>query len=321
MQKLSTSEFVAKAKLVHGNKFGYKKVNYEKTTIKVTITCKKHGDFLQSPLSHLMGRGCTKCKYEAVSTALKDTLESFLRKAKCIHGDTYDYSKVKYKSSGTKVTIICKEHGKFQRCPGDHINQKSGCPKCAHISRKLKLSKTTEAFVKEAKSYWSASTTYERCKYVNSKTKVNVTCKQHGDFLISPRTHLKSNGCPQCRSTRFSQMAINWINKYAKENRIVIHHANNGGEFYIPETKYRVDGFNKRTNTVFEFYGDRFHGNLKRFSPLDHPHPFNSKVTTKELYDKTMKREQKLRKLGYTVVSIWESEYNLIKNKSRCGAS
>ena len=45
----------------------------------------------------------------------KKTTDEFVQEAKEIHGDKYDYSKAKYVNSNTKVTIICKEHGEFQK--------------------------------------------------------------------------------------------------------------------------------------------------------------------------------------------------------------
>ena len=61
------------------------------------------------------------------------TTEDFIARAKQIHGDTYDYSKVKYKNSVSKVEIICREHGSFFQNAGNHINPKirCGCPYCA----------------------------------------------------------------------------------------------------------------------------------------------------------------------------------------------
>lgn len=54
----------------------------------------------------------------------------FIEKAKLIHGDKYDYSKVKYVNNKIKVCIICPEHGEFWQMPSKHINSKQGCPIC-----------------------------------------------------------------------------------------------------------------------------------------------------------------------------------------------
>lgn len=57
-----TTEYIEKAKKVHGNKYDYTKTNYEKQNKKLTITCRKHGDFIQLASNHLTGAGCPVCK-------------------------------------------------------------------------------------------------------------------------------------------------------------------------------------------------------------------------------------------------------------------
>lgn len=57
------------------------------------------------------------------------TTEEFIKRAKEIHGNKYDYSLVDYKNARTKVKIICPEHGVFEQQPRAHLN-KQGCPKC-----------------------------------------------------------------------------------------------------------------------------------------------------------------------------------------------
>ena len=48
-------------------------------------------------------------------------MNNFITKAKDIHGDKYDYSKVNYVNTMTKVFIICKEHGEFKQVPKHHL--------------------------------------------------------------------------------------------------------------------------------------------------------------------------------------------------------
>jgi hypothetical protein len=64
----------------------------------------------------------------------KKTTEQFIDDAKIIHGDKYDYSKVIYINAMTKITIICNEHGEFQKTPNDHLNNKQGCKICSRIA-------------------------------------------------------------------------------------------------------------------------------------------------------------------------------------------
>jgi hypothetical protein len=125
----SYEDFVKEAKKIHNNKYDYSKSLYKGDNIKIEIVCHKHGSFFQIPEKHLIGQGCTKCSIEKGSFKVKDTLESFVIKAEKLHGKKYDYSKVVYKNSWTKIQIVCHKHGSFYQIPDSHL-RKSGCPRC-----------------------------------------------------------------------------------------------------------------------------------------------------------------------------------------------
>ena len=63
--------------------------------------------------------------------------ESFVERSNVIHHNKYDYSKVEYINSSTKVCIICPEHGEFWQSPNKHMSGR-GCPKCAENLRNKK---------------------------------------------------------------------------------------------------------------------------------------------------------------------------------------
>lgn len=71
--------------------------------------------------------------------ARKLTKEEFVKKAKKLYGDKYDYSKVEYINSQTKVEIICPIHGSFFQKPNDHLMGHS-CKKCCIDSKKSLIS-------------------------------------------------------------------------------------------------------------------------------------------------------------------------------------
>jgi very-short-patch-repair endonuclease len=98
----------------------------------VCIICPKHGEFWQIPNGHLEGKGCYHCGVESSASSLFSNTNEFIKKARQIHGDKYDYSKVEYKHNQTKVCIICPTHGEFWVTPNNHIgaSNKCGCPKC-----------------------------------------------------------------------------------------------------------------------------------------------------------------------------------------------
>ena len=129
--------FINKSKQVHGDKYDYSKVEYINAYTKVCIICPEHGEFWQTPASHMKGYGCLKCgqierKKKLVEINQKKyNTDAFIKDARKIHGDKYDYSKVEYVNATTKVCIICPEHGEFWQTPNMHLNASQGCPKCA----------------------------------------------------------------------------------------------------------------------------------------------------------------------------------------------
>ena len=125
----TTESFIEEARKVHGDKYDYSKVEYVNSHTKVCIICPKHGEFWQLATNHLRKRGCPKCKAEETYKRQVSSKEEFIEKARKVHGDKYDYSKVEYINNKTKVCIICPKHGEFWQTPNHHLKGK-GCSKC-----------------------------------------------------------------------------------------------------------------------------------------------------------------------------------------------
>lgn len=123
------ARFIKEAKKIHKNKYDYTKVDFIDSTKRVTIICKEHGEFLQTPQKHINGQKCNKCSIEIVSNKNRLTKKEFIDKAIIKHGNLYKYSKVKYINNHTDVTIICVYHGEFNQNPSSHLSG-SGCPLC-----------------------------------------------------------------------------------------------------------------------------------------------------------------------------------------------
>ncbi len=125
--KLTLETFIKKANKLHKNKYNYSKVNYINYETKIIIICKIHGEFLQTPHSHLNGHNCNVC-----SGKMKLDTQLFIERASNLHYNLYDYSLVNYINCNSKIKIICKKHGIFTQIPLNHIHKKSGCPKCSN---------------------------------------------------------------------------------------------------------------------------------------------------------------------------------------------
>ena len=120
---LKQEKFINRGKQIHGNRYGYDKVYYLNNHKKVILICKKHGEFEISPLNHLNKQGCKKCSSKQLN------LETFIEKAKAIHGEKFDYSKTNYTSVNDKLDIVCKKHGIFSQRGSSHL-EGVGCPSC-----------------------------------------------------------------------------------------------------------------------------------------------------------------------------------------------
>ena len=301
--KSNTEEFIEKAKKIHGDNYDYSKVEYKNVIEKVIIICRIHDAFEQSPNNHLNGQGCYKCSYNMFIF----TNEDFIDKATEIHGDKYDYSKINYTKMNEKVIIICKEHSEFEQTPSNHITHKQGCQTCAG-----KYLSNTEEFINKAKEIHGNKYDYTKVDYIKSNQNIIINCRNHGKFEQTPSNHLQGQGCKNC-SSNHSKAQIAWLKFLEKLYNITIIHQENGGEYTIPNTKYKADGYCEKNNTIYEFHGDYWHGNPNRYDSNDINKTTNCSFG--ELYQNTLKKEQKIKECGFNLITIWESDWiKLIKS-------
>ena len=309
LQQSNTNEFTNKATKIYEDKYDYSKVEYKGCHIKVIIICKIHGEFEQIPSNHLKGHGCYKCGIISQSISKTKENNDFIKECIKIHGNKYDYKLTNYINSRDNIIIICKEHGKFEQIPTNHLRG-AQCPLCAKINRG-----NINDFILDAKNVHNDKYDYSLVIYNGVDNKVKVICKTHNIFEITPYQHIKrKQGCYKCSySKKYSNSQIKWLNFISKYNNIDIQHAENIGEYLIPNTKYKADGYCFETNTIYEYMGDYYHGNPKKYDLIDYNK--TTKCTFGDLYEKTIKREKEIKDLGYNLVVIWEYDWNKI-NKS-----
>ncbi len=185
--KYTNDEFITMAKKIHGNKYDYSKIEYKGNKTNVCIICPKHGEFWQNPQSHLNGNGCSKC-----SGMYKIDLPLFIERCTETHKGKYDYSKVNFENLDNFVTIICPKHGEFEQRANVHYRG-YGCPICGGSKRLTDIE-----FIEKAKFVHNDKYDYQKVKYINTATKVCITCRIHGDFWQTPNNHLFGAGCPTC---------------------------------------------------------------------------------------------------------------------------
>jgi len=199
MKQLKTNDFIKKAIKVHGEKYDYSNINYTNTKSKLEIICKEHGSFFQRADHHISGSGCRICSGSNTSTT-----SEFIDKAIKVHGDKYDYSKVEYKNTDSKVYIICKKHGSFFQSPYNHLSG-NGCSKCSGM-----YSPTTLEFISKAKAIEVHGDKYDYSlvKYTNASSKVKIICPEHGEFSQVANSHLSGHGCLICSGEQSSKRQV-----------------------------------------------------------------------------------------------------------------
>lgn len=302
----TTSEFIKRANNIHNNVYDYSLVNYINIMNHVKIICKKHGEFHQTPNDHInSGHGCPKCGNIMKSIAKTLTTEHFIGRAQQVHGNKYDYSLVKYVKNNAKIQIICMLHGTFIQTPNDHINSRSGCPTCGVVATSLAHTNTTEYFIGKARQVHGNKYDYSLVNYTTTHDKVIIICKDHGAFRQRPNDHIGTgeNGCPKCGG-HVSTKETYWLNSQNVPDTSQFRQVC----LRIDGIRYKVDGFDSTTNTVYEFWGDFWHGHPTRYNSTDINQVAHK--TFGELYEKTQQKRQSILNAGYNLVEIWESDYD-----------
>lgn len=196
---MNTLEYIQKAQAIHGDAYDYSKTIFTNLVNTVKVICPTHGEFEIRAKYHIyQKRGCQKCGQLNKSKALRMTTESFIEKAKAIHGDKYDYNSVNYIASQIKVDIICPLHGVFQQAPDSHL-QNHGCPKCDTDRKKASIFSVDEITARFREVHGN---TYDYSlinEYVGANDPLDVICKTHGVFTTSYVKHFhQQSGCSNC---------------------------------------------------------------------------------------------------------------------------
>jgi len=305
--KHDTEMFVQMAKKIWGDTYDYSKVDYKDSNTKIIVICEKHGEYEQIPTNHLK-YGCGSCGREANkrNIELKEKCKSeFVSKANTIHENIYDYSSTHYVDSISKVTVICKIHGVFSITPSNHLRDK-GCPDCGKEYSRLAKLKDFDEYQPEFIKLYGDKYDYSSVVWEGGSKPITVICKKHGEFHILPYLHKIGKECQKC-SNRYSTISMDWLLFMEKRYLTEIQHARNLGEFVIPGTRYKADGYIKSSNTIFEFHGDFWHGNPELYDENE----MNPRVgiTYGELYNQTIAKSKIILDKGYNLIEIWENDW------------
>jgi hypothetical protein len=293
---IDADNFIQKAKSVHGDKYDYALVKFVDIYTEVVVICRDHGPFNQKPKYHINNQsGCLHCRDPVVIDRVA-LFDRFVKAARKIHGLKYEYDLDVFVNMSTKTLITCKKHGKWPTTPTLHVSKKQGCKRCADEAQ----SHSTEWFIKEAKKIHGDRYDYSLVEYTTKTKYVSIICRVHKAFPQTPHCHLLGHGCRRCKHF-VSKPETEWLDELGIPNEY------RQKTLSVDSRRCRVDAYDPTTNTVYEFYGDYWHGNPKLYKKS----ALNKSVdkTYGQLYKDTMKREKLLKKAGYKVISIWEHDW------------
>lgn len=195
---------------------------------------------------------------------------TFIKKAKEIHNNKYDYSLTTYIKSNIKIKINCPEHGIFEQTPVSHIrnNKPRGCPLCSGKN------KTTKQFIIEANKVHNNKYDYSKVNYINSSTLITIICPTHGEFMQRVNTHLSGHGCPNCNKSK-GELCIEY---HLLKNNISYISQKTFNDCIGDNKKLKFDFYLPQYNILIEYDGKQ------HFTPINYFGGIKSYLMTKK-YD------------------------------------
>ena len=249
--KKTTKQFIEEAIKVHGDKYDYSLVNYIASAERVEIYCNIHNMvFLQKPSVHLRGSNCPQCANSIGREKTRLTTEKFIKKAKSIYGDLYDYSSITYTDCNSEVSIICEKHGSFQKKAKDFLYG-VGCNTCSkEVIDKTNLSVFIEKAIKKHGTNYS----YENTRYTGNSGKVTVFCKLRGEIEVIPSVHLAEQVRPENATTTKRVYTTKTTEQFILKAKKI-----HGDRYSYEDSEYRGSG--KKVEIICST-----HGNFKQVS-------------------------------------------------------
>lgn len=303
--KLTLDEVIFRAQITHGeNAYDYSKVQYEKLHSKVEIICNSCNNiFWQTFAHHINGTKCPKCSIKLRVEKSRLGKNEFLNRLSEEQNFLYDYSFCDFINFNTKINILCKKCDMyFLQSPEKHISG-NGCPTCANCTQL-----TTDEFIQKANAVHNNLYDYGLVNYKNAHEKVCIKClKCDIVFFQVARLHLRGSGCKKCcNSIHYSKAEIEWL------NLLNVNLEFRQCKIIVCDKVFIVDAFDPCTNTIYEFFGDYWHGNPEKYKSEN----FNKKVkkTFGELYENTISRIKLFKEFEYNIIYVWENDW---KNRNK----
>jgi very-short-patch-repair endonuclease len=289
--KLTTEHFIQQSIKTHGDKYDYSKAEYVSWDTKITIICRKHGEFKQSPWHHSHGYDCPLCEVDKRNERCKeqskkikiDASQKFIDKARKIHGNRYEYPG-EYTGSDKKIKILCKIHGIFEQRVYEHLKG-GGCQKCgrerslrgqllSNEKRRKKCSlEFTEKLAKIHNNYYKYNHPED---YVTAKSKIRIQCPLHGEFKQGYTNHYSGHGCPICNLSHGEREIWRYFKEYGIEfEPQKIFDDCKGDTLYL-----MFDFYLPKNNMLIEYDGEQ------HYNYIEAVHKTKEKFEQTQRYDK-----------------------------------
>lgn len=258
-KKLTQEEIINRCKQIHPE-YNYGKLIYINANSPFIVTCPIHGDFETKANRFIMGAkcGCPKC-----NTGFIKYVSPKEFKDKCLQQfPNYDYSKAVFKGEYDKIIVTCNIHNYTWKVTTKNLMNGHGCPICGRESLQKTQACTVQEFINKARKVHGDKYDYTKVNYYNSNTKVTIICHKHGEFQVTPNSHLsQKTGCPKCKQSKgesevetfLKENDIQYIQQYPitcklkKKNKTYI-------DFYLPDY-----------NTFIEYNGAQHYVPVKYF--------------------------------------------------------
>ena len=315
-RRKSQKIFLNQLKKIYKNKYSFKKINYQGAKIPVIIICKNHGEQQITPDSILQGSGpCFDCGLIARGLKRRSTTVFFVKAARKIHGDKYDYSKTKYTKAKIPIIIICKKHKEFEQLPTTHLTG-AGCNDCGNeiIGKKLRNSiKKVIRILEEKRGKGNFDYSLIHKTYKNNRSILSIRCNKHNKtFYQNADDHAQSGGCENCKyksigeelvMTILSEKNIEYIHNWGKHD-CKLNKGRAKFDFYLPHQ-----------NLIIEYDGEQ------HFKPVQYG-SMTKKQAIKEFknrkkFDKIKNKWTKKKKINFLRIKYNENPKPKIFNKLR----
>lgn len=325
MRPLNLLEFIERSKKVHGeHAYSYETVVLINTKTKVTLKCLTCLELFEvTPNNHLNPSnltGCRRCghKHGAVLRSLQENKckerqlvkAQYLERVQARHGENYDLSEVIYSKMDDRIIVKCNKHKTYSTPTAKNFLTKGACKECAKDRLREVNSISFDEFDRRANLIHGINRyKRDRSSYSMLIAPVHIEClKCNLSFSQRASHHVVGQGCPECNRRCFiSKGETEWLDS--------LHIPNKCRNIWIRlSTGRRVNVDAMVNRVVYEYYGTNIHGDPRKHSSTSWSNLLDK--TYGEVYHSTLEREELLRCDGFTVVTMWELDWNSLLNKS-----